>query len=394
MSPLSTERSAAYKALKIEPKNKVLLCLDGGGIRGILTLQLLKKLEEIAGIPCYKIFDMVAGTSTGGIIAGLIAAGKTAIEIEDLYKKLVTKVFKKRSWTANRFINPPAYDKINYRTALKELLGDMKLFEACKKTDLDLLITAKDVAAGEETFFACFKNNDNDFIGTYKDVLMRSVMEATMSAPTYFTPLERFVDGGTTTYNNPALSAIMEAVHYGGKEKYNLNDLTVFSFGTGTTIEFVKPEETINPKGVDVKFWLNLVMRESSQDASDMQTYLIRSGIIPNIDFRRFQISMDEQTMVKLPNREITDLHDVEANWLRDLSNEELKGVELDDVNKFALMEVIGKAMVDYIMKYGHAFTRDLTNKRKRDMLVTTFGDPDRIKKQMSDPSWIDEFET
>lgn len=394
MSPLSTERSAAYKALKIEPKNKVLLCLDGGGIRGILTLQLLKKLEEIAGIPCYKIFDMVAGTSTGGIIAGLIAAGKTAIEIEDLYKKLVTKVFKKRSWTANRFINPPAYDKINYRTALKELLGDMKLFEACKKTDLDLLITAKDVAAGEETFFACFKNNNNDFIGTYKDVLMRSVMEATMSAPTYFTPLERFVDGGTTTYNNPALSAIMEAVHYGGKEKYNLNDLTVFSFGTGTTIEFVKPEETINPKGVDVKFWLNLVMRESSQDASDMQTYLIRSGIIPNIDFRRFQISMDEQTMVKLPNREITDLHDVEANWLRDLSNEELKGVELDDVNKFALMEVIGKAMVDYIMKYGHAFTRDLTNKRKRDMLVTTFGDPDRIKKQMSDPSWIDEFET
>jgi hypothetical protein len=394
MSSLSTERSAAYKALKIDPKNKILLCLDGGGIRGILTLQLLKKLEEIAGIPCFKIFDMIAGTSTGGIIAGLIASGKTAIEIEDLYKKLVTKVFKKRGWTANRFLNPPAYDKVNYRTALKGLLGNMKLSEASEKTDLDILITAKDVAAGEETFFACFKNNENKFTGTYKDVLLRSVLEATMSAPTYFTPLERFVDGGTTTYNNPSLSAIMEAVHYGGREKYSLNDLTVFSFGTGTSIEFVKPENTVDPKGVDVKFWLNLVMRESSQDASDMQTYLIRSGIIPNLDFRRFQISMDEQTLKKLPNREISELHDVEANWLRDLTNDELKGVELDDVSKFSLMEIIGKAMVDYIMQYGGEFTRDLIDERKRDLLVTTFGDPDRIKKQMSDPDWIDGFET
>jgi Patatin len=51
-------------------------------MRGILTIQLLKKLEEVAGIPCFDLFDMVAGTSTGGIIAGLIVKGLTATEIE------------------------------------------------------------------------------------------------------------------------------------------------------------------------------------------------------------------------------------------------------------------------------------------------------------------------
>jgi len=389
---LLEKRNIACEALGINPENKIILSLDGGGIRGILTLQLLKKIEEIAGIPCYELFDMVAGTSTGGIIAGLIAEGKTAKDIDALYKKLVTKVFKKRRW-GNRYLNPPEYDKTNYRKALKNHLGNASLKDVCEKTHLDIMITSKDVVAGEETFFTCFKNDANEFVGTYKDVLLRAVLEATMSAPTYFTPLERFVDGGTTTYNNPTLSAIMEAVHYGGKEKYDLSKLTVFSFGTGTTVEFIKPEETSNPKGLDAMFWLNFVMRESSQDASDMQNYLIRSGIIPGLDFRRFQISLDANAMSKLPDRRIEDIDDVEADWLRELTDEELKGIELDDVNKFPLMNVIGEAMLDLIMEE-NKFTKDLVNNKNRDLLVSTIGNPSRIKEQMSDPEWLDGFKS
>lgn len=390
---LSEKRMAARKALGIDQEDKLILSLDGGGIRGIMTLQLLKKLEEIAGIPCYQLFDMVAGTSTGGIIAGLIASSKSAAEIEELYIKLVTKVFKKKSWRANRTLNPPMYDKVNYRKALLEVVGNTTLQNACTNSDIDLLITSKDVAAGEETFFTCFHHN-GQFSGTYKDVLLRAVMEATMSAPTYFTPLERFVDGGTTTYNNPSLSAVMEAVHYGPKGKYDLTKLTLFSFGTGTTIEFIKPSDTVDPKGIDAFFWLDFVMRESSQDASDMQNNLIRSGLIPNLDFRRFQLSLDEKTMEKLPNKKIEHIDHVEANWLRDLTDQELKGIDLDDVSKFSLMKTIGEAMVDYIMKDGHAFKKDLCDARKRDLLVTSFGDVDRIKDQMSDPNWVNGFES
>jgi len=385
------KRLKAFKALNIEPQNKTILTLDGGGIRGILTLQMLKKLEEIAGLPCYELFDMVAGTSTGGIIAGLIASSKTAVEIEELYKKVVTKVFKKRSWSANRYLNPPLYDKVNYRKALMAIVGDLSLQDVCEKSDMDILITSKDITAGEETFFTCIKNTEGEYTGTYKDVLLRGVMEATMSAPTYFSPLERFVDGGTTTYNNPVLAALMEAVHYAGKGKYKTEELTVFSFGTGTTVEFVNPDSTLNPKGLDMMFWLNLVMRESSQDASDMQVQLIRSNLIAQLDFRRFQISLDPEAINKIPNKEISHLHDLEADWLHDLSKDELKGIDLDDVKKFGLMETIGKSLVDFIMRENQ-FKKDLINEKNRDLLVTTFGDIDRIKKQMSSVEWLSNF--
>src|SRR6185436_7890669 len=115
-------------------------------------------------------------------------------------------------------------------------------------------ITSKDMAAGEETFFTCF-NKGGSFIGTYKDVLLRAVMEATMSAPTYFSPFERFVDGGTTTFNNPVMAAVLEALYYDGQKKYKQDELTVFSFGTGTVLRFIDPKDTNNPKGLDSIFW-------------------------------------------------------------------------------------------------------------------------------------------
>ena len=387
-------RETALKKLNIKPDNKLILCLDGGGIRGILTLQLLKKLEEIGGIPCYELFDMVAGTSTGGIIAGLIASGKDAKQIEDLYIKLVTKVFKKRSWQASRFLYPPLYDKVNYRIALDALVGNATLMEVCNVNRIDLLITSKDVAAGEETFFTCFREYEGNFSGTYKDVLLKAVMEATMSAPTYFTPLERFVDGGTTTYNNPTLGAIMEAVHYGPSKKYQLDKLTVFSFGTGTTVQLKSPDEVTNPKGLDIAFWLKYIMAETGQDASEMQVDIIRDVIKPlgKTDFRRFQISIDTTALHKLDNRNISSIPHVEADWLYDLKDEDLKGIDLDDVEKFSLMQEIGAAMVDYIMTKGKAFTEDLVDNSGRDALVTAFGDVKRIKQQMSDPQWLNKF--
>ena len=393
MSVPSDKRIAALKKLNIAPDNKLILCMDGGGIRGILTLQLLKKLEAIAGIPCYELFDMVAGTSTGGIISGLIASSKTASEIEDLYIKLVTKVFIKRNWRANRFVNPPLYDKKTYRELLKTIVSDTTLCDVCTKSNVDVMITSKDMAASEETFFTCFKKG-TDTNGIYKNVLLRSVMEATMSAPTYFMPLERFVDGGTTTYNNPTLAAIMEAVCYDGKGKYSSDKLTVFSFGTGTNIQFIKPDETCDPEGIDAYFWLKYVMGESSQDASDMQLDIIRSGLMPSLDFRRFQISLDPAAIKKLPNKNISLIHEVQANWLWDLTSDDLKGIELDDVSKFPLMKVIGEAMVEYICPAagGNWFKQDMIDAHKRDELVTAFGDTTRIKAQMSNPKWVDDF--
>jgi hypothetical protein len=136
-------------------------------------------------------------------------------------------------------------------------------------------------------------------------------------------------------------------------------------------------------------------MRESSQDASDMQNDLIRGGIIPTLDYRRFQLSLDVTAIRKLPNRSLSEVDPVAADWLYDMDDRELKGIALDDVGKFGLMKVIGEAMVEYIMQHPEKgqFKHDLVNERGNDLLVTKFGDVARIRSQMSDPAWLDALE-
>ncbi|MEO5570867.1 MAG: patatin-like phospholipase family protein [Bacteroidia bacterium] len=395
---MSSERMKAFDKLKIDRDRRLILSLDGGGMRGILTIQLLKKLEEKAGLPCYELFDMISGTSTGAIIAGLITTGHKAADIEEMYIDLVKKVFDRKS-LGLRFINPPAFSKKQYRQLLKQNVDDITLENACKMHDLDLMITSQDISAAEETFFSCFKQDDGSYYGTYKDVLLRAVMEATMSAPTYFYPLERFLDGGTTTYNNPALAAFMEAVSYSRADKkpelseYPINSITIFSFGTGISRQFIKPEETTNPKGIDIKFWLNWIMSQTGQDASAMQVNAFRSPMIRHtIQFRRFQISIDPTAMKKLANIDSLDPEKYGSKWLHDLSEDVLGNIDMADVTKFDLMKVIGEQMAEYIVRKGNNFQDDLVDEYNNDQLVTFFGDVDRIKKQMSDPKWLDNF--
>lgn len=260
------------------------------------------------------------------------------------------------------------------------------------------MITSQDISAAEETFFSCFKQDDGSYYGTYKDVLLRAVMEATMSAPTYFYPLERFLDGGTTTYNNPALAAFMEAVSYSCADKsktsaYPISSITLYSFGTGISRQFIKPEETLDPHGIDIKFWLNWIMTQTGQDASAMQVNTFRSPMIRRtIDFRRFQISLDPAAIKKLPNTDSLDPLKYESIWLHDLSEHTLDNIDMADVTKFDLMKVIGEQTAEYVVRSGNNFKGDLIDDRNNDELVTFFGDIDRIRKQMSNPRWIDAF--
>jgi uncharacterized protein len=396
---ISDARKQAFINLNIDPKRRVILCLDGGGMRGILTIQLLKKLEEIAGIPCYELFDMVAGTSTGAIIGGLITMGHTAKDIEVMYINLVSQVFDKKS-LGNRFVNPPAFSKEKYRELLKGILSDITLENACKLQDIDLMITSQDISASEETFFSCFKQDDGSYYGTYKDVLLRSVMEATMSAPTYFYPLERFLDGGTTTYNNPSLAAFMEAVSYSRADKnadlsaYQISGTTLFSFGTGISRQFIKPTQTTNPHGIDLVFWLNWLMTQTGQDASAMQVNAFRSPMISKaIQFRRFQISLDPTAIKKIPNTDALDELKYHTKWLHDLGEDILGNIDMADTTKFDLMKVIGEQMALFIVQSGNNFQHDLADAHFNDLLVTTSGDIIRIQKQLSDPKWIDSFQ-
>lgn len=387
-------RTQAFQNLNIPTSHKVALCLDGGGVRGALTLRLLERLESVAGIPCYELFDLVAGTSTGGIIAGLIATKRTATEILALYRELIESVFEPRNPFASRFLNPPAYTKQRYRSALKQRIGDVTLKQVSEGTDLDLLITSQDAAEAEETFFSCFRGKPD---GAYQDVLLRAAMEATMSAPTYFRPLERFVDGGATSYNNPSLAAILEATKYGPVDGYRIDQLTVFSLGTGCAKCFATPEQVEEPKGLDVKFWLDYVMGQSSTDASEMQVDFLRAGSIPGLDYRRFQISLDALAMAKLPDAPFPPIESISATTLHSLTDGDLSKVAMDQTRFMPLLETIGVSMADFICASPqapfHAFSGDLADTAGNDLLVTRRGAVAQIASQMGDPTWIDRQE-
>lgn len=391
---ISPARREAFEKLKIPVTSRAILCLDGGGIRGILTIQLLKKLEEVAGIPCYELFDMVAGTSTGAIIAALITTGHAAADIEEMYEELVTKVFAKK-FLRGRYLNPPAFTKNNYRIILKRLIGDLTLEKACALNDLDLMITASDISAGEETFFSCFKQEDGTYFGTYKDVLLRAAMEATMSAPTYFYPMERFLDGGTTTYNNPSLAAFIEATSYstakGNLPTYCFSSISLFSFGTGMSRQFKNHRQTIRPKGLAITFWLHWIMNQTGQDASMMQVNTFRSPVFKKIvDLRRFEISLDHLALRKLENTTNLNVRKYGTSSLHELGPAVLDNIDLADVRKFDLMKVIGEQMAKYIVSTGNNFQADMVDKYENDALVSFFGDVDSIKRQMSDAVWVD----
>lgn len=391
---ISAERKGAFEKLKIPVGSRAILCLDGGGIRGILTIQLLKKMEEIAGIPCYELFDMVAGTSTGAIIASLIATGHAAADIEKMYEELVTKVFEKK-FLRGRFLNPPAFTKNNYRSILKEMMGDLTLEKASKLHDLDIMITASDISAGEETFFSCFKQEDGSHYGTYKEVLLRAAMEATMSAPTYFYPMERFLDGGTTTYNNPSLAAFIEATSYsfpkGKTPVYSVASISLFSFGTGMSRQFKNFKQTIRPKGLAITFWLHWIMNQTGQDASMMQVNTFRSPVFKKIlDMRRFEISLDNVALKKLENTGTLAEKKYRTKWLHELTPRVLDNIDLADIRKFDLMKIIGEQMAKYIVSSGNNFQTDLVDKHENDALVSFLGDVDCIRRQMSDALWID----
>src|SRR4030095_14469729 len=383
------ERKEAFKKLNIDPSDRIILSLDGGVMRGILTIQLLKKLEEVAGIPCYDLFDMVAGTSTGGIIAGLIVRGFTAAEIEGKYDELIKEVFHKKP-IGNRFINPPQYSKRRYRELLKDITGDLSLQDACAIKDLDLMITSRDMSAAEETFFTAFKQSDGiTYYGTYKEVLLRAVMESTMSAPTYFYPLERFVDGGVTAHNNPSLGAFIEAISYSTPRNedgqrvpsaYILPNVTVYSFGTGATQRFIKPTRTLNPKGNDIKFWLDWLINETSEDASSVQENTFRSLMIhDSVRYKRYQISLDPPALKKLPNTDDLDEKIYGSKWLWDLSEKSLAKIDMANLTHYPLMKIIGRQMAQYIVDSKNAFKEDLVNENGNDQLVTFSGDVTRI---------------
>ncbi|QAZ66780.1 CBASS cGAMP-activated phospholipase [Solidesulfovibrio carbinolicus] len=208
-----------------------ILSIDGGGILGLIPAVILADIEARAGRPAAELFDLVAGTSTGGIIACAVAAGIPARDVVALYRERGSEIFSRSLGhrLATGFgLWGPQYGAGGVEAALAAVFGDRRL-SGC---GVGLLIPAYDIEARTPHLFKSHKAQDY----AWRDYYLRDVCRATSAAPTYFPPARitslagdtaTFVDGGLYA-NNPAACALARAAKAG-----SLEDVILVSLGTG-----------------------------------------------------------------------------------------------------------------------------------------------------------------
>ncbi len=341
-------------------KKKVILSIDGGGMRGAITIGMLAELQEqyekVHGANTWQnknFFQMIAGTSTGAIIALALTVGFTPLEIKNLiYKDLLPRMFRssKPKWWANftsGFINMGLKNdtmrdfvarilsnglRFAYSTKVieDELLRLLREKGVRYMRDLTapeypiLLITTKDTWIGETSFLVTAGKGKKNAMNWP----LAGAVTCSGSAPIFFPPvMSRFVDGGVGIVNNPCLAAAIEAVEYIGgfdpelaqvdeneaawfsENEVNFwhgfkDNLIMVSLGAGYSPSVLDAEKVDNNKAYD---WLGYVITEGMDDSSLDQVFKTRAiyGKAPKtedetaspIDFRRYNPLMTTKNL-------------------------------------------------------------------------------------------------
>lgn len=333
-----------------EPRpTRRILALDGGGVRGFLTIAVLACLEEElrrrSGDEKYVLsqyFDLIGGTSTGSIIATGLALGWSVSEIWAAYELLAPRIFAKASGSglfSPRFKNKPLSD------ALKEQFGD----RALDSPDLDtgLAIFAKRMDRGSAWMMAnspgwVYYDNrfKSDRFAPNHTFKLASIVQASAAAPHYFRgvkmkietvaekgkkPLDaHFVDGGVAGLNNPALELLTMARDpaYGFSWPLGEDKLYVLSLGTGwirsvdrarglipRLIEGVFIKQTVNAlRGMinDVSLQQIAYMQglgrtampwyiNGEKELQEGRPYLTAPGAAPLLHYQRVDVRLEEE---------------------------------------------------------------------------------------------------
>lgn len=210
-----------------------ILAVDGGGTRGIYPAQILARVEEALGRRAQNCFDLLAGTSTGSIIAGAAATGIPMEEVVGLFEKESPLIFGKArfpSWVSIFFRSK--YSIGSLEKVLQEYLPQTVLWEV----STPLMITSADIATGGvHVFKSRYPHDHGEPYERDGNVLLRDAILASCAAPTYFDPKAvgpyLLADGGLWA-NNPSSIALTEAI---SRFKKGVDQIKVLSIGTGHT---------------------------------------------------------------------------------------------------------------------------------------------------------------
>lgn len=290
----------AVRPVNTEAKKIRILALDGGGIKSILTLRLLADIEKKTGEPISKSFDMIAGVSSGGVVALYLTmpdqnnpskSKYSVLELTKIFKDDTGEVFKKSSlnklepFGLYRFFRP-AYGNNNMRKVFNRRFKDDKMGSLTSKT----FVLSQDMQTSEPFIFKSYE-------GATKNSSVVDAAMATSVAPFYFSPVKykcemqknkTLADGGLVA-KNPSMFAYLEA-----KRLYPNAEIVLVSIGTGIIDKQANESERMKNWGfIDyIKPMLTLMLDGS---CIEVDNYL--KTLIPDKDgkqqYFRFQIALD-----------------------------------------------------------------------------------------------------
>jgi patatin-like phospholipase/acyl hydrolase len=213
-----------------------ILAIDGGGIKGIFPAAFLAELERLTGKRATDYFDLIAGTSTGGIIALALGMGVPAADILAFYKTDGAQIFptQGRRWRFVQSIFGSKYDPLALRAAIDKVFGTKRLWESGTR----LVIPSISASTGDVYLY---KTPHHERLRADYDKLASEVALATSAAPTFFPVHDtaaglQLMDGGLWA-NNPVMVAAVEAISMLAQEA---KDIRALSIGCTTTPMAVK----------------------------------------------------------------------------------------------------------------------------------------------------------
>jgi patatin-like phospholipase/acyl hydrolase len=273
---------------------KRILALDGGGIRGALTLGYLQKIEDTlravhgnkSDFRLSQYFDLIGGTSTGSIIAACLAIGMTVEDIKKMYFDLGGKIFAKKNkwWNIFKFkdVIRAGYDAGPLEEALQKAFknedgSDILLGGDALGTGLCIIAKRADT----NSVWPLINHPDGKYYdsaeGKNKNIPLWKAVRASAAAPSYFLPqvievggglsTASFVDGGVSMANNPALQLILVATLKGFPFRWQsgADKILLVSVGTGMSRFNRQPKEITGNNLLD---WAKQLPDMFMQDAS------------------------------------------------------------------------------------------------------------------------------
>ncbi len=272
-----------------------ILSIDGGGIRGIIPATFLAEFEKRTGQSTCELFNLIAGTSTGGILAATLTVpnwqGKPKYSAEQICsayfengRTIFHRSFLRSVTTLGGFVRPK-YSPRGLDAMLEKYLGSVRLHT----TLTEILVTAYDMASSTPWFFKTSYAKAHR--APADDPLLTQVARATAAAPTYFPPLVMeehcMIDGGVFA-SNPALCAYAQARNLYPEER----EFLVVSLGTGLQVHN-RPCSEVSSWGI--ADWAVPIIAVTLNSSSASVDYQMRA-LVGRENYARFQVQLDDDT--------------------------------------------------------------------------------------------------